>query len=78
MRKLVNNFLTVLKGAWLCWTVWSLKAVPSDFTNVHILEEEPFLESLAKDLVQCVCTVFPQIEAGASISKVIFSDQALI
>ena len=30
-----------------------IEAVPSDFTKVvHILEEEPFLESLAKDLVE--------------------------
>ena len=33
-----------------------IEAVPSDFTKVvHILEEEPFLESLAKDLIQSYC-----------------------
>ena len=33
-----------------------IEAVPSDFTKVvHILEEEPFLESLAKDLVESYC-----------------------
>ena len=33
-----------------------IEAVPSDFTNVvHILEEEPFLASLAKDLIQSYC-----------------------
>ena len=33
-----------------------IEAVPSDFTKVvNILEEEPFLESLAKDLVESYC-----------------------
>ena len=33
-----------------------MEAVPSDFNKVvHILEEEPFLESLAKDLVESYC-----------------------
>ena len=33
-----------------------IEAVPSDFTKVvHILEEEPFLESLAKNLVESCC-----------------------
>ena len=48
-----------------------IEIVPSDFTKVvHILEAEPFLESLAKDLIQSYCKCMYIASLGVdSLSK---------